>query len=1200
MKQFSKDLGNVSLAPKGKWSREQEYERLALVYNVCDNLSYVAKINVPSGVDIENREYWQPMNATGYADNNFINLTTENDNGTITAYESLEEAVATILPINRRAGTTLSFYNLNSDRLDRQAEFELWQFNSIDLANWENRDYWNNIYYNWNVFAGWYVGADALKNHVKIPNVGQYAYVGSNLNNAILYQCRTNGTWTNTGTKVRNYISVVVSGNITIGENGNWFSNGEDTGIPATPAIDERLDNIIMRLQQYDTEIDELQKQDVVLKNNIDSNFKTINNKVDNIKTVTDNKIDTADANLQNQITSNDTDIATLNTKHKSLSKTVQGIAATGGANTATNVTYDNDASGLNAENTQDAIDKLVNSENIKYNNKTSGLDAGNVQEAIDKVDSKVSDLNGNIELVETSDGGNQIYPSDVFSVVSNKEFSFAIVDSNKKYVAGIKTNGELDWAKGIPSILKKYIKNATSRSYIYPSSINCCLFKTDNKECKHIGMNVHFVHANQQGVSGNLCGVMKDLGVSIVRGCHSFKDEYIALSNGLDFIIGEGSAPSSVFKKNGSNYVLTNGKPTESFIFKTYLYYYKFTSLLHDGNKELPIVIYKDFLGTADDIKIENWILPVLQDIKVYRDCNVRVYAISDIFDNPYDTNSDGQMFSEDDNYYKLKKDFTDWVIEKFGNDPYCEFEVYDEDNNLNCYYGYLTEENELTEDFKQWLTKNARFSYESYYTCKLKFIKSYDIFENPIGKDGKLSQSFKNWIKSVESSRFRLSLTKRLKARYLEDINEWDLNRGDVSYKEMFHAWLKIYQISKEVNSDIKVVLGGLGHTSFISNLLNITEDGKHFWDLFDIYNYHYYGNANVDSLTAADTTFSLMDKFYDSSKPLGYNFKEKKVWVTETGDQYIESEKEQAENVIKRFLLSLSTGVDKIFYYQLMGNESNFNYNRWGQDYFGIIHRCINNTYIYCLKNEEGFKTDLWGGTPLRHYITYERTWSTYMKPASFVMISLNKTSSMYVNLKSTGLALKSGNGTCVLKNISVANFKTPWTDEATIWSGEQEITEDSEFVIGSDVFNFDTSTYEEGFHIKLHLENVTNLEYSEDPTKYKIDSWRFDPLPAYYALLNLNRLHDEGSSKPVVYKLNKYVFLCIWIKGNGSTVLCIWSDNGDYDVCIKTDGNYREFRAYDYLGKKINILLENIHVTSSPVFLEGIYGLTYEIL
>lgn len=291
MKQFSKELGKVSITPKGDWDSSITNEKLDIVYDRRNNQAYIAKQDVPIGVDIDNREYWQPLNVSGYADNNFINLTAENENGTITAYESLEEAVATIFPINRRVGATLSFYNLNSDRLDRQAEFELWQFNSTDLSNWENKDYWNNIYYNWNVFAGWYVDADALKNHVETPNVGQYAYVGSNLNDALLYQCRTNGTWTNTGIKVRNYISVVVSGNITIGENGNWFSNGEDTGIPATPAVDEQLDNIIA--------------------------------------------------------------------KHESLSKTVQCIAVTGGASTATNVTYNNDSSGLNAENAQDAIDEV-------------------------------------------------------------------------------------------------------------------------------------------------------------------------------------------------------------------------------------------------------------------------------------------------------------------------------------------------------------------------------------------------------------------------------------------------------------------------------------------------------------------------------------------------------------------------------------------------------------------------------------------------------------------------------------------------------------------------------------------------------------------------------------------------------------------------------------------------------------------------
>lgn len=79
-----------------------------------------------------------------------------------------------------------------------------------------------------------------------------------------------------------------------------------------------------------------------------------------------------------------------LNTKHESLSRTVQNIAATGGASTATNVTYNNNASGLNAENAQDAIDKLANSENIKYNNKTSGLEAENIQVAIDETITKL------------------------------------------------------------------------------------------------------------------------------------------------------------------------------------------------------------------------------------------------------------------------------------------------------------------------------------------------------------------------------------------------------------------------------------------------------------------------------------------------------------------------------------------------------------------------------------------------------------------------------------------------------------------------------------------------------------------------------------------------------------------------------------------------------------------------------------------
>lgn len=273
------------------------------------------------------------------------------------------------------------------------------------------------------MFAGWYVDADTLNNHVKIPNVGQYAYVGSNLNDAILYQCRTNGTWTNTGIKVRNYISVVVSGNITIGENGNWFSDGEDTGIPATPAVDEQIDNIIMQLQQHTTEI---------------------------------NSIKEYNENLQDQITSNDSDIINLTAKHESLSRTVQGIAATGGASSATNVTYNNDSSRLNAENVQDAIDEVGSIGhfakrggivNISTNyNSTNTTEVLTLPQVLSKVPSTDRILGFQGKYLATDGWHTIIYTGDSLSTWTNSTKWIDLVDkvfnsiSNNATFAGIAT----------------------------------------------------------------------------------------------------------------------------------------------------------------------------------------------------------------------------------------------------------------------------------------------------------------------------------------------------------------------------------------------------------------------------------------------------------------------------------------------------------------------------------------------------------------------------------------------------------------------------------------------------------------------------------------------------------------------------------------------------------------------------------------
>ena len=321
MKQYIKDLGRVSVVPEGAWSNNKEYDKLSIVYNKSDNFAYISRKEVPIGVDIDNKDYWQPLNITGYADNNFINLTAPDENGNINAYDDVLEAANSVFVYNRKVGAVISFYNNNKDRLDRNAEFELWQFNSTDITNWDKIDYWQNIYYNYNVFVGWYIGSDALTNHNPNPSVGQYAYVGGSLNEAYLYQCRKNGIWTDTKIKYREYVSVIVSGNVTIGDNGNWYVDDVDTGIPSTPLVDDTIEELKDKLIEHDENFEDHQTQI----NNIDKRTKVLENKTTQLTT------------------------------------TIKSISVTGGASVAEAVSYDNIDGGLQATDVKSALDEISN-----------------------------------------------------------------------------------------------------------------------------------------------------------------------------------------------------------------------------------------------------------------------------------------------------------------------------------------------------------------------------------------------------------------------------------------------------------------------------------------------------------------------------------------------------------------------------------------------------------------------------------------------------------------------------------------------------------------------------------------------------------------------------------------------------------------------------------------------------------------------
>ena len=233
MQQYRKNLGKVSLTAEGAWNLNNSYDILSIVYDEHTQHGFISRKAVPQGVDLYNKEYWMPLNVSGYADNNVIILSKKTSEASIQSY-TLEEAIASIKSVGRRPGAILGFYNENNDRLDIGGRWELWQFNDTNVYNWENVDSWQNLYYNYNKFMGWFKDENFLIKYAPFPEIGCYAFVGSEFNEATVYRCDNKYVWNNTTQHAWDYVKVIVDGNVTVGENGNWFNNGEDTGIPAS------------------------------------------------------------------------------------------------------------------------------------------------------------------------------------------------------------------------------------------------------------------------------------------------------------------------------------------------------------------------------------------------------------------------------------------------------------------------------------------------------------------------------------------------------------------------------------------------------------------------------------------------------------------------------------------------------------------------------------------------------------------------------------------------------------------------------------------------------------------------------------------------------------------------------------------------------------------------------------------------------
>lgn len=198
MKQYTKELGKVCVTPDGEWNSSKEYDKLCIVYEKHSQHAFISRQYVKAGIDISNRCYWMPLNVSGYSESNIITLPFNIDeSGNIIGY-SLSEAIKLVADVGRKPGLVLCFYNNNEIYQDKNARWEIWQFNNVNTEGFEDTSNWNNLYYNYNKFLGWFIDETALKGMCPNPQIGDYAHVGNKKSETRIYRCVIKGEWVNT------------------------------------------------------------------------------------------------------------------------------------------------------------------------------------------------------------------------------------------------------------------------------------------------------------------------------------------------------------------------------------------------------------------------------------------------------------------------------------------------------------------------------------------------------------------------------------------------------------------------------------------------------------------------------------------------------------------------------------------------------------------------------------------------------------------------------------------------------------------------------------------------------------------------------------------------------------------------------------------------------------------------------------------
>lgn len=122
-----------------------------------------------------------------YTVSDFINMSKSSEDS-----YTLEEVIAIVDPINRKAGQVITFMDSST------GNWAIYQFKGKTASEWFNTELWDNILAKVdNHFKGWFMNEDLLKQIYARPNIGDFAFVGGTLEDSVVYTY-LKGEWYNT------------------------------------------------------------------------------------------------------------------------------------------------------------------------------------------------------------------------------------------------------------------------------------------------------------------------------------------------------------------------------------------------------------------------------------------------------------------------------------------------------------------------------------------------------------------------------------------------------------------------------------------------------------------------------------------------------------------------------------------------------------------------------------------------------------------------------------------------------------------------------------------------------------------------------------------------------------------------------------------------------------------------------------------